>query len=78
MAWIQPGGAERCHKGVPTEEANSKTVGDEVDAEQEAKDSQKAQCDWRLTIVYRVRHKMKGRVAPGPFFASYSDQSSSS
>jgi len=52
---------------VPTEETNTKTVGDEVDAEQEAKESQKAQRDWRLTIVYRVRHIMRGRVAPGPF-----------
>ena len=63
VAWIQPGGAGKRNNGVPTEEANSKTVGDEVDAEQEAKDSQKAQCDWRFTIVHRVRHKMKGRVA---------------
>jgi Tfp pilus assembly protein PilZ len=42
VAWIQPGGPGNHDNGIPTEEANSKTVGDEVDTEQEAKESQKA------------------------------------
>ena len=67
MEGVQPGCPWQYDNGIPTEETNGKPVNDKVDAEQGAKESQKAQRDGGLKIIHSYRLKMKGRVAPGPF-----------